>query len=204
MDSSLYISFLLASVVLILIPGPNVLVIISTSAAHGSQRGLQTVLGTSSAMVIQLFIAAIGTAWFVETLSEGLQWLKYLGITYLLYLGGTHFYKMLRPDATPNSISASGSFSRGFLVSLTNPKTIFFFGAFLPQFVSTGHDYEMQIVMLSITFLILACLLDSLYALLAGKLQPLMHNQNLTRIQNGLSGTLFISAGVWLAIMRKN
>ena len=75
MEVSQLITFILISSVFILSPGPNVIVIISTSLLAGKKRGLQTVLGTSVAQAIQLAIAAIGTAWFLSLLSEGLFWL---------------------------------------------------------------------------------------------------------------------------------
>lgn len=75
---------------IIIIPGPNVLVVISTSLAYGRARGLQTVAGTSAAMLVQLFIAALGTAWFVSALASGFLWLKWLGVGYLFYLGIRH------------------------------------------------------------------------------------------------------------------
>lgn len=75
--------FLVLAFGLIVIPGPNIVVIVTTSIVHGKVRGLQTVAGKSFAMVVQLFIAALGTAWFVTAVSEGLTW---LGVAYLLVL----------------------------------------------------------------------------------------------------------------------
>lgn len=204
MDLILYISFILASILLIVVPGPNVLVIISTSISHGTQRGLQTVIGTSSAMSIQLFIAAMGTTWMVESLSKGFEWLRWLGVGYLIYLGIMHFQKLLKDTSSQLEISASRSFGRGFIISLTNPKTILFFGAFLPQFVSSGSDYMTQITILSATFLLLATILDGLYALFAGRVSHLLQTRQLQNFQNGISGLLFFSAGIWLAILRKS
>lgn len=204
MDPLLYLMFVLTSMALILVPGPNVLVIISTSISHNVKRGLQTVLGTSSAMALQLLIAACGTTLFVESISKGFEWLKWLGIAYLIYLGIQHLVAMGKNKATDQQeISASGSFTRGFIVSLTNPKTILFFGAFLPQFVSSNGDYMSQIALLSITFLFLATLFDGLYAILAGKLRKQVQRANYQKAHNGVSGILFLSAGIWLALMRK-
>ncbi len=68
--------FILVSIGVIVVPGPNVLVIVPTCISHGRLRGLQTVAGTSAAMIAQLFIAAVGTSWFVSTLASGFLWLK--------------------------------------------------------------------------------------------------------------------------------
>lgn len=183
---------------LIVIPGPNVIVIVTTSIVHGKVRGLQSVAGTSCAMLVQLLVAALGTAWFVTAVSEGLEWLKWVGVAYLLVLG----MKQLRASfsgKTPGSISALGSFQRGFWVSLTNPKTIFFFSAFLPQFVSGQQPYLAQIALLSAIFWLLAVVLDSMYALLSGKLATVFRSATSSRFVGIFSGSLFIGAGATLA-----
>ena len=203
-DPILYLSFLATSLVLIILPGPNVLVIVSTSLTYGSKRGLQTVLGTSSAMLIQLVIAALGTTWLVTSLMQGFQWVRWLGIVYLLYLGIDHIRKMLRQSNNDAAtLTACGTFSRGFVVSLTNPKTILFFSAFFPQFVVNNGLYFLQITVYSITFLILAMLLDSLYAILAAKMNSIYQGQHLHKLHHGVSGTLFIGAATWLALMKR-
>ena len=205
MESLPFITFIVASITLIAVPGPNVIVVVSTSVYHGTIRGLQTVLGTSSAMVIQLTVAAIGTTWFVDLTAEGLEWLRWLGVAYLIYLGVTHLSGLVKNEnKEKEKVTGKGTFSRGFIVSLTNPKTILFFGAFFPQFISPDKEYMDQIMILSMTFLILATLLDSLYAITAGHLRYLIRGSRAQRIQDGVSGLLFIGAGVWLAAMRKS
>jgi threonine/homoserine/homoserine lactone efflux protein len=195
------LAFILVSVAVIAVPGPNVLVVVSTSLGHGRTRGLQTVAGTSAAMIIQLILAAVGTTWFVSALSQGFLWLKWAGVIYLLFLGASHLFSAISNDP-PRAVSASGSFQRGFWVSLTNPKTILFFSAFLPQFTSASLPYLEQIAVLSSVFWVLAVLLDSGYALLAGKFSMLLHNRNLSRIQNGASSLLYLGAGTTLALTR--
>ena len=191
------LAFILISIGIIIIPGPNVLVVVSTSIDHGKVRGLQTVAGTSSAMLIQLSIAALGTSWFVAALANGFIWLKWLGVIYLVYLGVSH---LLAIRNAPNThISAVGTFQRGFLVSLTNPKTILFFSAFIPQFTIAAASYQLQIVMLSLIFWVLAVALDSAYALLAYKLSSILKTKKMAKYQHGVSGTLYLGAGTILA-----
>lgn len=190
--------FLLLSFGLIIIPGPNVIVIVTTSIVHGKVRGLQTVAGTSAAMIVQLMVAALGTAWFVTAVSEGLKWLKWLGVAYLLYLG----YKQIRASMSGTTLSAPsavGSFQRGFWVSLTNPKTILFFGAFLPQFVSPQQSYLAQVAVLSGIFWVMAVALDSLYALFSSKIASKLKAAPDNRFLGIFSGSLFVGAGAALA-----
>ena len=181
----------------IAIPGPNVLVIVSTSLIAGPVRGLQTVSGTSLAMIVQLTVAALGTTSLLALLNNGLRWLKWAGVMYLLYLAWTAF-RQIRAQQS-NEPGGLGSFQRGFWVSLTNPKTIFFFSAFLPQFVSGEQNYLLQISLLSATFWILAVIIDSAYALLAGRVRWLVADSKMQNVQNGLTGTLYLAASALLA-----
>jgi len=197
MTASLFASFLLVSLLVIAMPGPNILVIVSTSLAAGRKRGLQTVMGTSLAMLIQLAIAALATSGLISLINHGLMWLRWAGILYLLYLALNAFKNINHARSAQHS--ALGSFHRGFWVSLTNPKTILFFTAFLPQFVSSESDYLLQISALSLAFWILAVSIDSVYAILAARLRWLLANKQAQRIQNGLSGTLYLAASALLA-----
>lgn len=203
MDTSLFISFLIVSVGIIIVPGPNVLVIISTSLKYGRSRGLQTVAGTSLAMLVQLIVAGVATTWFIQSLSEGFFILKWLGVAYLLYLGLLHIKYAVLNQESEIKLSAAATFSRGFFVSLTNPKTILFFSAFLPQFISSEGDYLQQINLLSLTFLLIAVILDSGYALLSSKFKSLIEQRDFSRIQNGFSGLLFLGASTWLAALHR-
>ena len=191
------LAFILVSIGIIIIPGPNVSVVVSTSIAHGKVRGLQTVAGTSTAMLIQLGIAALGTTWFVATLANGFVWLKWLGVIYLLYLGVSHLLAFR--NAAKTQISAVGTFQRGFCVSLTNPKTILFFSAFLPQFTAPAISYQLQIAALSLIFWFLAVVIDSGYALLAHQLSSILKTKYLSKYQHGVSGALYLGAGTILA-----
>jgi len=193
--------FILISIGLIILPGPNVLVIVSTTLSDGRRRGLQTVAGASTAMLIQLATAAFGATWFVAGLASGFIWLKWAGVAYLFYLGVTQLVRSTSTKEAP-SATALGSFQRGFWVSLTNPKTILFFSAFLPQFVSPTEPFLAQITLLSVTFWGLALILDSGYALLAGQLAYILSSRKLSKLQNRFSGLLYLGAGTVLAATR--
>ena len=198
MELEQLISFLLVSAVFIAVPGPNILVIVSTSLVSGKLRGLQTVLGTTLAMIIQLTVAALGTSLLLATLSQGLIWLKWCGVAYLFYLGIRSLYAFYthRKNSQP---SATDSIQRGFWVSLTNPKTILFFSAFLPQFASAEAAYLPQIGILSVSFLALAVTIDCCYAIMSDRLRWLLASRDIDRLSNGVSGAFFIGAGGLLA-----
>ena len=202
MQSSQLVSFFLFSVVFIAIPGPNILVIVSTSLQAGKTRGLQTVLGTSLAMSIQLLVSAIGTSWLLAGMAQGLFWLKWIGVLYLVFLGVKSLYNFSQGKISPVP-SALGSFQRGFWISLTNPKTILFFSAFLPQFVNGDSPYGQQIALFSVCFWLLAITINSLYALIAAKSKRLIASQSFDKIHDGFSGALYLTAGTLLANSNK-
>lgn len=193
--------FIPVAILIIIVPGPNVMVVVATALVHGRRRGLQTVAGTSAAMVIQLAVAALGTSWLVNALVQGFVWLKWCGVAYLCFLGlsllRTSSGQVLKPP------TAVGTFQRGFLVSLTNPKTILFFSAFLPQFVDRSGPYLPQVAVLSAVFWILAVVLDSAYALLAARLAGWLQGRRLL-LARRFSGLIYLGAGAALAGVRQS
>ncbi len=191
--------FSLISIGFIMVPGPNVLVVLSTSISHGAIRGLQTVAGIGLAMAIQLCIAAIGTTWFVIALTHGLVWLKWAGVSYLIYLGVSQLICAISSKTSQRQATGLGSFQRGFWVSLTNPKTILFFSAFLPQFAVQPSSYASQIMLLSLVFWAIAALVNICYVLLSSQLSSLLKSQKLPKYQCGVSGVLYLGAATALA-----
>lgn len=196
-------SFIVISILFVAIPGPNVAVIISTTLSHDKKRGFATVAGTSSAMIVQLFVAAIATNWLLLFIADKLLWLKWIGVAYLAYLGILSLSQFHR-KAQPEKISGAGSFSRGFWISLTNPKTILFFSAFLPQFVSSQNSYIEQITILSISFWLIALLIDSTYVLMADLVKTSFIKLDLTQTQQGISGALYLMSSTILALSHKS
>ena len=204
MELNIYLTFIAISIGFIAIPGPNVLVILSTSLSEGRTKGLQTVFGIEAAMVLQLVTAVVGTTWFVYALAQGFFWLKWCGVAYLVYLG----LKQLRAAASDHQplekTTMVGSFGRGFFVSLTNPKTILFFGAFLPQFATAGSQFLTQLVILSATFWMLALAVNMGYTVLASKFaSTLASSRRLAKIKHGASGVLYLGAGTLLASLKR-
>ena len=199
----LYPAFIATSVILILMPGPNVAVIVSSSISCGVHYGLLAVAGTSSAMVIQLGLMVLGISGVLNFFANWFEWLRWLGVFYLFYLGVQAWRSPVygTAEAAPQGKTPRQIYMRGFFVSLTNPKTLLFYGAFLPQFVDESQNRTMQLLILAATFLVLAICLDSLWALGSSWLQRRI------KLRTGLwsritSGTLFSAAGA-LALARR-
>ena len=200
----LYLAFVLATVVLVLIPGPNVALIVANSVAYGSRYGLLTVAGTGSAIAIQLALTVLGMSALLSALAGWFEWLRWAGVAYLVYLG-VRAWRAPPADlggVSPQPKSVRALFWRGFLVSATNPKTLLFYGAFFPQFVDPGRDLASQLLMLSASFLVISTLGAICWALLAGSARGLLAGR--ARLRNRLTGGLLIGAGLGLAMARKS
>jgi threonine/homoserine/homoserine lactone efflux protein len=201
MTLELYAAFLAAVTLLMLIPGPNVALITANSVAHGPRYGLLTVVGTCAALPLQLTMVSLG---MTEALSVAGRWfavLRLAGVAYLLWLGVRAW--RAPPDdlagvkAEPKS--ARAMVFHGFFVSLVNPKTLVFYVAFFPQFM-TSPGQARQIWLLAATFVAIAAVVDSGWALLAGRLRPLLFRH--ARLRNRLTGAVLIAAGAGLAAAR--
>jgi threonine/homoserine/homoserine lactone efflux protein len=203
MPLDLYLAFIAAVVILMAIPGPNVALFVANSIAHGTRYGLLTVAATSTAVVVHLALTVAGAAAALNFLAASFDWLRWLGVAYLVWLGIAAWRAPVAnlADTKPQARSARTIFANGFLVGLTNPKTLLFYGAFFPQFITPGPDAGQQLLLLAVTFLVVAIVCDSLWAILAGRLRVLLVAH--TRLRNRLTGGLLIGAGVGLAMARR-
>lgn len=203
MDMHLYLAFVTATVVLALIPGPNVAVIVASSVAHGARFGLLTVVGTSTAITVQLVLTGVGLSAALGALGGWFEWLRWTGAAYLVYLGVAQWRALpLDLAATPpQPRSPRAIYGRGVLVALTNPKTLLFYGAFFPQFVTPGENQTRQLLLLLATCLAVALVIDSAWALLAARLRRLVAARG--RWRHRLSGGFLIGAGLGLALARQ-
>ncbi len=202
-DPGVLVAFAAAVAVLMLIPGPNVALIVANSVSYGVRYGLLTVAGTSAAMVLQLGLTAAGMTALLGSLSVWFEWLRWIGVAYLTYLGIAR-WRAAPVDLTktrPEPRSASAIYVRALLVSLTNPKTLLFYGAFLPQFVRVDEPVGTQVAVLSAVFLVVAVLVDGGWAVLAGRVRGVLASRG--RLRNRLSGGFLVGAGAALALARR-
>ncbi len=202
-DLHLYMAFALATLVLMLIPGPNVALIVANSVAYGTRQGLLTVAGTSSAVVVQLALTALGMTALMGAMAHWFELVRWLGVAYLLWMGVRQFMApavdltRTRPEQKP----ARQLVGRGLLVSLTNPKTLLFYGAFFPQFVTPGDGLWHQLALLSATYLAIAIVVDCGWAVLGGRARGLLAARG--KLRNRISGGMLVTAGVGLALARE-
>ena len=196
-------AFLLASLALAVTPGPGVFYIVGRSVLQGRRFGLASVAGVALGNLGNALGAALGLAALFAVSSLAFTVVKYAGAAFLVYLG----IRALR--ATPGEARAEALvpsslwpiFRDGFAVALLNPKTALFFAAFLPQFMRPDAPAVPQGVVLGSTFVLIAAVTDSLYALAASALAPLLaRTRGLASASRWVTGGTFIGLGVFAAV----
>jgi threonine/homoserine/homoserine lactone efflux protein len=202
MSLELYAAYLLACLVFTLVPGPTVTLIIANSLTHGTRAGLLNVAGTQAGLAVFVGVLAIGLASVIETMGVWFDWLRFLGAAYLIWIG----IKMFRSQGKLGEVGRTpaprgGFFLQGFLVMLSNPKVLIFFGAFIPQFVDPKGDYIAQVILLGATAMATAAVTDGAYAVLTGRARTLLTNTRVKLISK-VSGVFLVGGGLWLALTR--
>jgi len=201
-----WLAFVAASVVLLLIPGPTILTVISYSIAHGRRANAPLVaavaLGDSTALVVSL----LGLGALLATSAFWFTIVKWVGGLYLVYLG----IRLLRAGISAPELIARAApasrwrlFANTYLVTALNPKGIVFFVAFLPQFINPAASVAPQLWMLATTFVVLATLNATLYAAFAASAGRVLASPRAQRRFNLAGGCLLSVAGVWALFARR-
>ncbi|MGH7119049.1 MAG: LysE family translocator [Acetobacteraceae bacterium] len=207
MDIHLFLAFCFAATILVLVPGPTVTVVVANSLRRGTRTGCATVAGANIGSALQLAAAVVGLATFFSLLSEVFTAIRWIGAAYLIGLGvkawrarGTEMSKSTLP-ARPRS--AHAVFLQGFLVAITNPKTIVFYIAFLPQFIDPRLPSGPQLLAMGSAMVVIALASDSTYAVLAGRVRGWLTAPSRRRLQARITGSLLIATGCGLLLARR-
>jgi threonine/homoserine/homoserine lactone efflux protein len=165
------------------------------------------VAGTQAGLLVMLGVLALGLTTIVAAMGAWFDLIRLAGAAYLVWLG----IKLWRSDGRLGEVdpaaarpkrAARAYFWQGVLVIWSNPKALLFFGAFIPQFVDPTGPALAQTVLLGVTFMVVATVLDGCYALAAGKTGALLSRRNV-RLLERLSGSCLIGGGLWLAMIRR-
>jgi homoserine/homoserine lactone efflux protein len=201
MNWQLFAGFLVITIVLILVPGPIVTLLISTSATKGMRAGLVTAAGTSTGNALLLLIIALGLDWVLGHAIYLFELLRWLGAAYLVWLGIQAWRRAGWPDPLP--LGNRVLFSRGFLVAISNPKTIAFFTAFLPQFVDPTLPAARQLMVMCVVSVLLAALGDSCWVIASGLGRAWFMKSSRAKLLGRASGVTLIGGGLWLSLARR-
>ncbi|MEH2563357.1 LysE family translocator [Bradyrhizobium sp. AZCC 2289] len=203
MSLQAYLAFVAACIALALLPGPIVTLVIANGLRHGTRAALTNVLGAQACLAIVIGVVAIGLTSLMATMGYWFDWVRFAGAAYLVWLG----FRLIRSPVEGVSTDAlpppprGGFFLQGFLVLLSNPKVLVFFGAFIPQFMDMSKPHFPQVALLGATFMVTAVMSDMLYALLAGRARKFFSARR-TRLVSRISGGFMIGGGIWLALTR--
>lgn len=203
MDLTTYLTFSLACAILIIIPGPTVAVVIANSLKHGVKIGMVTVAGSMLAMGILLFLVTIGLSTILESTGNLLSYIKWAGVVYLIYIG---YKTWTAPSSNLSGIQAEAPnakkiFLRGFIVSISNPKALVFFGAFFPQFIDPMGNITAQLALMSVTFFVIALVLDSCWTVMVNVAKNFLMKSE--KIVNRVSGGFLMLGGGLLALIKE-
>lgn len=201
---STYAVFLTTAIVLLLVPGPAVLYVVTRSIEMGRSGGLASVAGITTGTVAYVALAAAGLSSLILASTVAFDVVKYAGAAYLFLLGVRRLLGrgLERPGEEAVPRTRRRAYTQGVVVNLTNPKTVVFVFAFLPQFVDPdAHHPWLQVIVLGLSFALLGFLSDSMYALAAGTVADrLRGSAGIARVQRWFGGGVLVGLGILAAV----
>ena len=199
LDPSHLLLFVGAALLLLVVPGPSVLYIVTQSVSHGRRAGIASVAGITTGTLVHIAAATVGLSALLASSAVAFDVVKYLGAAYLIVVGVRRLAGWERE--TPERAGASRDLGRlyrqGIVVNTLNPKTALFFLAFLPQFVDPSRGVAwVQVLLLGLLFATLGFLSDGTWALVAGTLgDRLRRSRRFPAVQRYVSGSVFVGLG---------
>jgi homoserine/homoserine lactone efflux protein len=202
-DPTIILPYLLACLLFSVIPGPSVSVVIANSLAGGTRAGLFTILGTELSMLSMVLIVAVGLEAVMTLVSGAFEIIKLAGAAYLVWIGWKMFRSTGQLAIDRGARLPIGRYVwQGALINWSNPKTLLFLSAFLPQFVDLGRPAFNQIMILGLLVMAVATASDAVYAVAAGQARHLLTAARV-RMVNRVSGVILMAGGVWLALQKR-
>lgn len=202
MELSLYIIFLVTTVMLIMVPGPSAITVTTQAVSYSSKKAFWGVLGVASADVLFFALSATGIASLILASSAMFTIIKWCGVLYLLYLGGMAFFSEsggIKITKKTNSLSDIKLFSQGFIVQLANPKALIYFSALLPQFVDPNEPIIFQMFLMGLTCLLADIIVYSLFCQLGERLSKHKVKSWMINLINKAAGMTLIITGIKMA-----
>ena len=206
-DLQSIIAFAIASVALLLIPGPAVIYVLNRSVSDGREVGLAAVAGLELGNFVHVLAATVGLSAILATSATAFNIVKLLGASYLIFVGIRTLLRQPQQIASEStSVSLRRSFTQGIIVNTLNPKVALFFLSYLPQFIDADKGAAWsQALVLGSTFVFIGCLTDGMYALTASALRGvLLKGRTLPFVQRYVAGSVFVLLGVVAATARRN
>ena len=190
--------FIIASFLVVVVPGPTVSLIIANSLKSGMRAGILNVIGTQFGLIILILLLALGFKAISPFLEDIINVVRVFGAIYLMTLGYLSFTSKSLTDNSKKIKKFDKKYIlQGLIVILSNPKAFLFLGAFIPQFIDINQPIGSQIIYFGILFMIVGAIFDGMYAVVFGKFREIIINKYIN-ILNKLGGTLLFFVGLWL------
>ncbi|HMJ41537.1 MAG TPA: LysE family translocator [Pseudolabrys sp.] len=202
MNYQLFSAFLLLTIILVLTPGPIVTLVLATGATRGVRAGLITVAGSTLGNALLISGIALGLSLVIQHAAVIFEWLRWIGAAYLIWLG-IQAWRHAGADTVVAPPRGHVYFRRGFLAAITNPKTIAFFTAFLPQFIDPSLPAGHQLLVMCIVAITIAAVTDCGWAMVAGAGRSFFLRNASAKWLGRVSGLALIGGGVWLSLARR-
>jgi threonine/homoserine/homoserine lactone efflux protein len=202
MNLNLFSAFLLITFVLVIVPGPIVTLVISTGATRGTRAALITVVGSTVGNAILITGIALGLSIVIQHAATIFEYLRWIGAAYLVWLG-IQAWRRAGEGTAMAPPRGHVYFRRGFLAAITNPKTIAFFTAFLPQFLDPALPAGHQLFVMCSVAIAMAMLTDCAWGVVAGAGRSFFLQRVSAKWLGRLSGAVLIGGGIWLSLARR-
>jgi threonine/homoserine/homoserine lactone efflux protein len=208
MTLSTYLLYLAAVALLVLTPGPTMLMSMTNAIAHGAPKAMASASGSITAALGMILLSSLGLGAVLAASDTAFWILKLVGGAYLIYLGIKTFRSPVSSFDLPTANTSAGTSMRklylqGMLVGGSNPKALLFFAAFFPQFVDSTQPWAPQFAILALTFMVFELTTLSLATLFAARIAPWLRQAGRARVFNRVSGSLFAGMGCLLLAARK-
>ena len=209
MSIHLYMAFVLTSAIVICTPGPTVLLVIADALAHHKRHAWSTVLGVGLGDLVGMSASLAGAGAILRASASAFTVMKVLGGLYLIYLGARSIFsarsrsrELVQDEAKMVSRTPIARFTAAFTVTVTNPKLILFFVAFVPQFIATTKSFVDQAALYIITFDIMAMINATLYAFAARTVGAKLKSPRNQQRVSYVSGGILLAAGVLVLALK--
>jgi threonine/homoserine/homoserine lactone efflux protein len=198
-----WLAFVAASSVILVIPGPTVLLVISYALAHGRKPAAAIVAGVALGDLTAMTASMLGLGAILAASAAVFRVLRWFGGAYLIYLGVRLWRAPVQNEAAGRDADPAGSLLRmaahAYAVTALNPKSIFFFVAFVPQFLVWSRPFWPQAMVLEATFVVMAAVNAGIYALLAATARRTFRDPRVQRVANRSGGCMLVGAGAFAA-----
>lgn len=204
MSPETWLAFALASFVVLVIPGPTLLLVVGEAARNGRRSIPALAVGVMLGDFLAMSVSLVGLGTLIAASAEMFSLFKWFAAAYLVYLGVRRWMEAGRQAALPEVRRHKQMLFQAFVVTALNPKSIAFFVAFLPTFIDPGSPLVPQVLIIELTFLLLAGLNATAYGLAATRTRQLLERRNGRIWADRLGGTVLIGAGCLVMAMERN